>query len=154
MTLHLIKLAVGAETTDDLRVFQQARMAGRGLVDRVPVFTRRAPRRAAEVIDGGSLYWVVRGVISVRQRVLDICEGPDEEGRLQCEIWVHPQAQLTEKVRWRPFQGWRYLSSNDTPPDLPGSSTSGQQLIVPGRIMPEGLAEALDGLGVRETDLP
>ena len=149
MPLHLIKLAVGADSIDDIRDFQQARMAARGLDDSVPVFTRRSPRRAQEIMQGGSLYWVVRGVVTVRQAVLDVRDGCDDDGRLRCELWVHPRPVLTQPTRWRPFQGWRYLADGDAPADLASSGVSRADSGRSESAMPLDLVETLDALGVR-----
>ena len=146
MTVHLLKLAVGAESVDDIRSYQKARMATLGIETAVPVFTRRSPRRVDDVLDGGSLYWVVRGVLSVRQRVLDLRLGADPDGRARCEIWLDPRLVATRPVPWRPFQGWRYLASGDAPADTPGGASDGAD---PGEALPTGLAGALDSLGVR-----
>ena len=146
MPVNLIKLAVGAESVDHIRTYQAARMAALGLDATVPVYTRRSPRRVEELLGGGSLYWVIRGALCVRQRVLDLQTGTDAEGRAHCEIWLNPRLVATRPVPWRPFQGWRYLATADAPSDLPddlqGAGAEEQG-------MPAGLASALDALGVR-----
>jgi hypothetical protein len=112
--LHLLKLAVGIEDLDDLRRVRVMRAAERG-GDWVP--TRNYPRRAAEVLDGGSIYWVVRGRIAARQRVVGFRSGRDDAGRRYCLIEVDPELVPTVWRACRAFQGWRYLPAAVAPPD-------------------------------------
>jgi hypothetical protein len=114
MPLHLLKLAVGIEDLDELRRIRAARAAERG---GHWVYTRNRPRRAAEVLDGGSIYWVIRGHIHVRQRVTGFRSGCDADGRSCCLIEVDKKLVPTLSRLWRPFQGWRYLLPEDAPPD-------------------------------------
>ena len=119
--LHLVKLCVGCDSIDDLRQWQKRRLAERrrrGEPARLYHFTRMMPQRRDEILAGGSLYWVIKGQIRVRQRVLALEARSDEDGRGFCAIRlgarlvpVMPQAQ-------RPFQGWRYLAAGVVPPDL------------------------------------
>lgn len=116
MTVHLIKLAVGVEDIDHFLALQEQRIAREGrLVHR----TRQTPRRAAEVLDGGSLYWVIKGVIRVRQRLVDIETRANEEGINHCYLVRDPVVVRTYPHPRRPFQGWRYLDPADAPADLP-----------------------------------
>ena len=115
MSVHLVKLAVGIDDLAELRRVRAARAKERG-GHVVP--TRNHPRRAAEVLDGGSIYWVIRGQIRVRQRVTGFREG-QAEGRRCCLILVDPELVPTLPRPSRPFQGWRYLLPADAPPDLP-----------------------------------
>lgn len=115
MVLHLVKLAVGVDDLAHLRRARAERAKERG-GSWVP--TRNRPRRAAEVLAGGSLYWVVRGQIRARQRVSGFCEG-EEGGRRLCLIEVAAEVVATLPRPCRPFQGWRYLAAPDAPPDLP-----------------------------------
>ena len=114
MPLHLLKLAVGIEDIDHLRQIRQVRAAERG---GNWVYTRNQPRRAQEVLAGGSIYWVIRGQIRVRQRVTGLRGERDETGRRYCLIEVDAELVPTLPRAWRPFQGWRYLASIDAPPD-------------------------------------
>src|SRR5215472_2562306 len=109
MPLHLLKLAVGIE---DLRRIRAARLVERG---GNWVYTRNHPRRAAEVLDGGSIYWIVRGQIRVRQRVTGFRRERDDNGRRYCLIEVDERLIPTLARPWRPFQGWRYLLPEDAP---------------------------------------
>ena len=114
MALHLIKLAVGVADIDDLVRVRAARAAERG---GDWVYTRNHPRRAAELLAGGSIYWVIRGRIRVRQRVAGFRRERDADGRRFCLIEVNDRLVPTLARPWRPFQGWRYLTPEDAPPD-------------------------------------
>jgi hypothetical protein len=114
MTLHLVKLAVGIDDIEHLRRVRTIRTAERG-GSWVP--TRNRPRRAAELLDGGSLYWVIRGQIRVRQLLVGFRGGRDPEGLRFCLIEIDPVLVPTVPRHCRPFQGWRYLSAEAAPPD-------------------------------------
>lgn len=110
MALNIIKLGVGVPDVEWL----EARAAKGG---HLVVHTRMTPKRAAEIEDGGSLYWVVKGVIVCRQRVLDIATlGEGKESR--CEITLEPRVIRTTPMARRPFQGWRYFEAKDAPADM------------------------------------
>lgn len=110
MSLNIIKLGVGVP---DVEWLETRAAKGGPLV----VHTRMTPKRAAEVEDGGSLYWVVKGVIVCRQPVLDIATlGEGKESR--CEITLEPKVVRTAPMARRPFQGWRYFDAKDAPPDM------------------------------------
>ena len=119
MPLHLVKLAVGIDDIDDLRRIREARAAERG---GSWVYTRNHPRRAQEVLAGGSIYWVIRGQIRVRQRVTGLRRERDNTGRRYCLIEVDAELVPTLPRACRPFQGWRYLSPGDAPLDRPGAA--------------------------------
>lgn len=116
--LHLIKLCVGAEKVEDLVAWQEsARAKGPdGLPRNV---TRMWPKREAELLSGGSLYWVFKGVLLARQRILRLDEVMGTDGILRCGIVLDPEIVRTAAAPKRPFQGWRYLAAKDAPPDLP-----------------------------------
>ena len=142
--LNLIKLCVGAETIDDLLAWQKQRSADRraaGLDPRPRHVTRMWPRRADEILDGGSLYWVFKGAVLARQTIEALEEVTGEDGIRRCAIVMAPEIVQVEARPRRPFQGWRYLSTADAPPDLSRAAQS-----EPG--LPTDLALALDGLGV------
>ena len=114
MSLHLIKLCVGADTPDDLLVWREARAkAGH----RPIVHTRNTPKRAAELLDGGSLYWVFRGVVLIRQRIAAI-DTVGEGAQRRCEILLDEALIATAPQPRRAFQGWRYLETKDAPVDF------------------------------------
>ena len=112
--LNLLKLAVGIDDIDQLRQIRETRAAERG---GNWVYTRNHPRRAQEVLAGGSIYWVIRGQIRVRQRVIGFRSERDDNGRRYCLIDVDAKLVATLSRTWRPFQGWRYLLPEDAPPD-------------------------------------
>lgn len=114
MTLHLIKLAVGAKSIEDMRVWQAARAKQSPPLRHC---TRNFPRRAAEILDGGSLYWVIAGVIGVRQRITDIREAKQPDGTRCTDLVLHPLLVPVRGRLMKPFQGWRYLAASDAPPD-------------------------------------
>ena len=125
MTLHLVKLCAGAESVDDLigRIEYRCgvnKAAGLGRVhDHV---TRMHPRREEELLNGGSIYWVIKGVIQARQKIVGFERrtGMDEIERTA--ILLDPAFVLTEPQPRRAFQGWRYLPGEDAPGDLKGRS--------------------------------
>ena len=114
VSLHLLKLAVGIDDIDHLRQIRKARAVERG---GNWVSTRNRPRRAQEVLAGGSIYWVIRGHIRVRQRVTGFRGERDDTGRSYCRIEVDAELVPTLLRACRPFQGWRYLSPKDAPDD-------------------------------------
>ena len=114
MPLHLLKLAVGVDSIDHLHHIRAARRAERG---GSWVYTRNHPRRTGEVLAGGSIYWIIRGYIRVRQRVGGFRSEREENGRRCCLIEVDELLVPTVARAWRPFQGWRYLPAADAPPD-------------------------------------
>jgi hypothetical protein len=116
MPLHLVKLAVGIDDIEQLRRVRAARLAERG---DSWVYTRNRPRRAAEVLDGGSIYWVIRGGIRARQLVTGFRGERDEAGRRYCLIEVDDRLVPTHCRSCRPFQGWRYLPADAAPADCP-----------------------------------
>ena len=117
MTLHLIKLCVGAASPEELRAWRAER-AKHG--HRPIVHTRQTPKRAAEILEGGSLYWVFKGVILIRQQVLAI-DTVGEGANRRCEILLDETMIPTAPQPRRAFQGWRYLEPKDAPGDLAGS---------------------------------
>jgi hypothetical protein len=115
--LHLTKLAVGVRDTDHLRQLQAARIR-----DNPPLRhrTRNTPRRRADVLDGGSLYWVIAGSMLARQRILDIVEDQRDDQTACTGLILDPEIVPLVGRPTRPFQGWRYLDPDAAPPDLPG----------------------------------
>ncbi len=138
MALNLIKLAVGAEDLESVARFQARRRRELG---RLLHFTRMMPRRRDELLDGGSIYWVVRGLVRARQRILDIEAVTDREGRAMTALVLDPDLVRTEPRSQRAFQGWRYLTAEKAPRDL-GQGAEGLA-----EMPPEMLAE-LRSLGL------
>lgn len=125
MTLHLVKLCVGATSIADLAQWQQERLAEQRRARETPrIFHRtfQTPKRTAELLDGGSLYWVIKGVIEARQRLIGFDEGTRDDGTPCCLLLLDPAIVPVRPVPRRAFQGWRYLAAADAPPDLRGGS--------------------------------
>ena len=144
MTLHLIKLCVGADSVSDLKDWIKEKLKDKRSRGEKPEHvhrTRMMPKRAAELVDGGSLYWVIRGEVMCRQRIRDVRPFRDKEGIGRCAIVLDPKVVLTAPRPYRAFQGWRYLAVNDAPRDLekaaPGATA-----------MPEKLRRELRELGL------
>jgi hypothetical protein len=137
MALHLIKLAVGTEDIADLRRWQRLRRKERGFA---AFYTRNTPRRAEELLDGGSIYWVIKGYVRVHQRLKGFTSTVDDEGRPRCAVGYDMQLVPTVLVPKRPFQGWRYLEAKDAPPDWKGAKGSAE--------LPPKLLEELRLLGL------
>jgi hypothetical protein len=121
MALHLIKLCVGADSIDDLREWVSERsliaMAA-GMEPHSSHITRMIPKRDQELLDGGSLYWVIKGQVQARQQLLGIKTFTDSNGISRCELVLGPEVIETEFQPRRAFQGWRYLTDDDAPRDL------------------------------------
>ena len=120
MTLHLIKLCVGVETVQDLADWQAERLKRLKRTEKTPELCHRTlqtPRRSDEVLAGGSLYWVIRGFVLVRQRVLDLRPDVKDDGIACCGIVLDAELVTTRAHKRRAFQGWRYLDADDAPKD-------------------------------------
>lgn len=131
--LHLLKLSVGSESVASLEAWQRTRAAERRRqgARACPVHvTRMWPRRESELLAGGSLYWVIAGVISVRQKILALEAAIGDDGIRRCAIVLDPELVRTEARNRRPFQGWRYLTASDAPADLGRGDPAGSELPV------------------------
>ena len=141
MSLNILKLCVGCDSVEDLIEWHRANPSARagGLRRHV---TRMWPKREAEVTGGGSLYWVIKGVILARQTIVgfEAVEGAD--GIRRCGLLLDPQVIRTEAATRRPFQGWRYLDPAESPADLPKGRTLDDTL-------PPAMALALAEIGLR-----
>ena len=121
MALHLIKLCVGCDSIADLRewVTERSLIAiAAGQEPHSVHVTRMMPKRIRELLDGGSLYWVIKGQLSARQPLLDVVEFTDSDGIGRCRLVLGPEVVETMPQPKRPFQGWRYLEAKDAPRDL------------------------------------
>ncbi len=121
MALHLIKLCVGAESIDDLREWVSERSLiaiAAGMEPHSSHITRMVPKRDRELLEGGSLYWVIKGQVQARQPLLDIKTFTDTDGISRCELVLGPEVVETALQPRRAFQGWRYLTDDDAPRDL------------------------------------
>jgi hypothetical protein len=144
VALHLIKLCVGCDSVKDLEAWIREKLKDRkkqGLSREHIHRTRMAPKRAAELVDGGSLYWVIRGEVMCRQRLLDVRPYVDKAGIGRCQLVLEPKLTLVAPRPCRAFQGWRYLAPNDAPRDLDRAAPGA-------RNMPETLRRELRELGL------
>ena len=119
--INLVKLCVGIESLAHLesyRAEKSSRARLQGVDDLTTHVTRMWPKRAPELLNGGSLYWVIKGVILARQTILRLEERIGTDGIRRCAIIMTPAIIKTEAATRRPFQGWRYLKPEDAPPDL------------------------------------
>ncbi len=139
MPLHLIKLAVGADDIESVARWQKAYRLANG---NARMRTRMMPKRVDELLDGGSLFWVIKRAIQVRQTIRLIREDRDENGKPQCIVELDPKLVETDPFPFRPFQGWRYLKPDAAPPDV----RSGTAYIDPQ--MPTALRVELRRLGL------
>jgi len=137
MTLHMIKLSVGVDDVAHLRRLQRQRRKERG---KSVFFTRNTPRRVEELLDGGSIYWVIKGYVRARQRLKGFTATVGEHGQPLCAIQYEMKLVPTIPMAKRPFQGWRYLEPKDAPKDRVGADpTAG---------LPPKLIEELRELGL------
>lgn len=120
MTLHLVKLCVGAASIEDLAAWQASNRKFKTRDGKLRVYhpTFQTPKRTAELLSGGSLYWVIRGLISVRQPLAGFEEGKKDDGSSCCHIMLMPELVPVRPTPRRAFQGWRYFAEEDAPPDL------------------------------------
>lgn len=124
MPLNIIKLCVGCDSVEDLEEWIEFRLEEkRRAGQKVEHFhtTRMMPKRTADLA-GGSLYWVIKGSVQCRQRLLEVRPFVDGEGISRCHLVLDPQVVRTDWQPRRAFQGWRYLSDKDAPRDLPADA--------------------------------
>jgi hypothetical protein len=141
MTVHLIKLSVGSESVADLAAWQKQRlkeMKAKGRAPELIHVTRHTPKRAEEVLDGGSIYWVVKGWIVARQRLIEL-RPMKKNGVPHCGLVYDKKLVPVQWRERRAFQGWRYLEPKDAPPDR--SERGGDEL-------PDALRRELAELGL------
>ncbi|HXX51733.1 MAG TPA: DUF1489 domain-containing protein [Xanthobacteraceae bacterium] len=144
MTLHLIKLCVGCDGIGDLEDWIKQKLKAKRKNGEKPEHihrTRMVPKRAAELTDGGSLYWVIRGEIMCRQRIRGIRPFVDKDGIGRCGLVLDPKVVPVEPRPHRAFQGWRYLAAKDAPRDLGKVSKRAAA-------MPESMRRELRDLGL------
>jgi hypothetical protein len=130
--LHIIKLCVGCDSVEELAEWQRKRKP-------LAHWTRNRPKRDKEIIAGGSLYWVIKGQIRVRQRILGLERREDEEG-VWCSIMLGRRLVRVQPRAHRAFQGWRYFEAKDAPADLAKGEVADE--------LPEKLASELRALGL------
>ena len=141
--LHLVKMAVGIESLHHLQAVQKKRLQANldaGLGPLVQFVTRNRPMRSAEVLAGGSMYWIIKGSIRARQKILGLEPVIDSEGRKACAIRFDPELIETEAQAYKPIQGWRYFPPEEAPPDRAGDADTGN--------MPPAMRAELKALGL------
>lgn len=144
MPLHLIKLCVGCDSVADLEDWIKQKLAEKKKRRLKPEHihtTRMIPKRAEELIDGGSLYWVIRGQISCRERILDIRPTTGKDGIKRCQVVLDGKVTLVEPRPRGAFQGWRYLEAKEAPRDLARAAPGASR-------MPEKMRRELQELGL------
>jgi hypothetical protein len=144
MPLHLIKLAVGCDSVKELKGWVAERMRAakaKGLPRHHIHITRMVPKRDAELLAGGSLYWVIRGEIAAREKIIGIEPFRDRDGIGRCRIAMQPKVIAVLPRPMRPFQGWRYLEDRDAPSDLDSAGVGLAE-------MPEPMRRELRELGL------
>ena len=121
MPLHLIKLCVGCDSVADLEDWIKQKLKEKKRRGQKPEHihtTRMVPKRADELTDGGSLFWVIKGQITCRERILDIRPFTDKDGIGRCRVVLDGKVKLVEPRARAAFQGWRYLEDKEAPRDL------------------------------------
>ena len=138
--INIVKICVGAKEVEDLWHWQKEKLVQNpenGLMH----ITRMTPKREKELLNGGSIYWVFKGYILARQRILSLDEVRTSDGVMKCNLVLDPDIYLTYPVKKRPFQGWRYLKEEDSPKDF--------EKFIPGNeSFPKDLKLALSELGI------
>jgi len=138
--LNIVKLSVGSENIAMLKEWQQARRDQLKIKYSLHI-TRMWPKKEKELLDGGSIYWVIKGAIQLRQRLIGFDEIIGADGIRRCGFKLDPELIPTTKALRRPFQGWRYLKSEDSPSDLSTNREADDDL-------PEDMQQTLARLGV------
>ncbi|MFW8596043.1 DUF1489 family protein [Cribrihabitans neustonicus] len=138
--INLVKLSVGTESVDSLIAWQTSQ-AARARGGHPRHVTRMWPKREAELLNGGSIYWVIKGLIQCRQRIVSLDEVTGSDGTRRCAIVLDPEIHRTHTAIKRPFQGWRYLKPGESPADLTQSRSQEEPL-------PPELSQALAEIGV------
>jgi hypothetical protein len=144
MPLHLVKLCVGCDSVSDLEEWIKQKLKEKKRRGRKPEHihtTRMVPKRAAELTAGGSLYWVIRGRVTCRERIVDIRPFTDKGGIGRCRVVLDGKIVLVEPRPRAAFQGWRYLESKDAPRDLARAAPGASR-------MPEMMRRELQELGL------
>lgn len=140
-TVHMLKLSVGTEDVAGLAAWQATRRAQSD--DGLPRhITRMWPKRGDEILNGGSIYWVIKGVILCRQPILRLDPYDSADGIRRCAIVCKPGLIRVAATPKRAFQGWRYLPAEDAPEDVPEGRQHEEAL-------PPDLSKALAAIGVR-----
>ena len=115
--VHLVKLCFGIKSVVELQNLQKERVK-QGIYPQPEHLTRSRPRRFEEVLKGGSIYWIIDGLIQVRQKIVHIENRMDSSSKKVCALVFDPVLIYVEPTPRRPFQGWRYLENSKRPKDL------------------------------------
>src|ERR1700749_1538137 len=145
MPLHILKLAVGCESVTELKQWVAERMKTakkKGLPQRHVHITRMTPKRTEEILSGGSLYWVIRGEIAAREKIIAIEPFRDRDGMARCRLVMQPKVIAVSPRPMRPFQGWRYFREDAAPADFGRAEATGVAA------MPEPMRRQLRDLGL------
>jgi hypothetical protein len=141
--LQLIKLCVGVRDAAELRHWQAERLEALRSAGETPELvhiTRQTPRQRSKLLNGGSLYWVIGGMVTVQQRLVDIRPHAAEDGTPKCALVLGAELIEVAPRPRRPFQGWRYLKPEEAPPGLTQSGSASS--------IPPGMREELAALGL------
>lgn len=142
MTLHLLRTGVGAETIEDMEGFMRENIYTHKAQKVRAITTRYRPTNYEEIVEsGGSLYWIIKGAVLVRQKIVDFEMSNDEAGQSFCKILLDPKVVRTESYPHKAIQGWRYLKPENAPKDLTHQNVSGD-------ILPPQLQKELRYLGL------
>ena len=144
MPLHLIKLCVGCDSVADLENWIKQKLKEKKKRRQKPEHihtTRMFPKRADELTAGGSLYWVIRGQIACREKILDIRPTTGKDGIKRCQVVLDGKVVLVEPRPRAAFQGWRYFETKDAPRDLARAAPGAAR-------MPESMRRELQELGL------
>jgi hypothetical protein len=131
MTVHLVKMAVGIDSLEHLAEVQKQRRARLTAERGKPMVihkTRNMPKRDAEIVKAGSIYWIVKGFIRVRQRILGFEKCTDRNGKPFCEIRLEAKLVRTVPLAHKPIQGWRYMEAEAVPADLTGRAARADEM--------------------------
>jgi len=143
MTIHLVKIAVGIESIEHLQKVQLERI-GRakelGGAEKLRHLTRNTPRRRNEVLENGSIYWIIKGYIRVRQSIIGLEQVVGRNGKPRCALLLDPSLKKTILMPHKPIQGWRYMETQAVPNDLTEEEIESS--------LPSNMAEELRSLGL------
>ena len=144
MTVNLLRVAAGVKNIDHLHeVIECHAFMHERLGHVMPLTTRNRPKRQSELLDDGSVYWIIKNMILARAKFLGFEEVQDEDGRSYITMFVSTDIVLTEPRQKRGFQGWRYLTVEDAPKDLDKSNK-----LKPDQDMPMEMVKELQSLGL------
>lgn len=116
--IHLKKLSVGTESVESLVKWQETQRVNYHGEEVIARTTRNTPKQAKELLNGGSIYWIINRRIQCRQNIIGIEQDVDETGRKYCILMLDTEMVRTQTMSHKPFQGWRYLAASDAPKDI------------------------------------